>query len=278
MNHEVAMFLSHLPLDTPVYKYDDFPNLENLPSRSSTEDTFVVIKNITAESLEDFGQRLKQRANFAPSLELLILMSPSLPHELASRRFDFLFMDLGRQMNLQARIHQCGSAGFKRPDREKQADASYKPKHAGRLGPSIVVETAYSQATRRLQKDIMWWLNDPCRNVRQGITIDIQSHHTIVIRSWIPALNPAAEEYRSGGNLVRMPSSPINDQTVILKRNKDTGERTIDGPRLVIPFSSMFRDELPNENKGEGDFVFTAEFLLDELAQIIWDELDDEMA
>jgi hypothetical protein len=145
----------------------------------------------------------------------------------------------------------------------------------------VALEVGFSETTvRKLESDIAWWINGSKGEVRMGITVDIKrGSHSIEIKSWTPAFEPSLRKIyitAGGGQVIdrriKDPPPPRMTQRILITRGKDGSSPTIIGGPLTIPFHTLLLDE-PGE--GEGDFVFTAEMLLHDLAEPVWDAIYD---
>lgn len=274
------MFLAHLPPDTPVYCYRDHRDLETLPTSDSIGDSFVVVTKIPPAVFERFSERLPGRADYSPSLQLLIVKMPSQPHEEAASYFEIMLAHLAIQMKVCRKISFCGATRVEGPDREKQADRSFKPRHEGREWPTVALEIGYSESRMKLEKDSIWWINASQGQVRQTISIDIKrGTGNIEIISRVPAVPILPRQLRvslRGRHIFTQPTgqlpAPQINHKITIKRGRGGADPVITGGDLTVPFATLLLDE-PGE--GEGDFVITADALLHELAERIWDAIDD---
>lgn len=113
-----------------------------------------------------------------------------------------------------------------------------------------------------------------------GVTIDIKRRSPCIeIKSWIPAFNLSLDsEYVSvsGRQVIKRHANdlppPDVAQRVLFKRGRDGSCHATEGEDLIIPFRTLL---LAEPGEGEGDFVLTAEMLLHNLAERVWDAIDD---
>ncbi|KAJ5562801.1 hypothetical protein N7535_002752 [Penicillium sp. DV-2018c] len=274
-------FLEHLPPDTPVYHYDRQCVIECLLPPYSAEDRFIVIKHLPPEIFAKCEEELPQRCDYSPPLQILIIKIPSQPHEEAAVSFEAMIVEIAKKMQVFRRLACCGATRIHTPDRSKQADRSWKPAHQGREFPTVALEVGFSETTNaKLEKDIAWWINGSKGEVRMGVTVDIKRRSgCIEIKSWTPAFESSLHlDYvtESGRHVVKrhvdnLPPPRIA-QRVLFQRGRDGSGPTIEGEGLTIPFHTLLLDE-PGE--GERDFVLTAEMLLHDLAERVWDAIDD---
>lgn len=272
--------LAHLPSGTPVYYYNQQCAMGSLLPPYSVEDSFIVLKHFPAEILAEYGEQLPGRCDYLPLLQTLIITIPSQPHEEAACSFGAMIAMLAQEMNVNRRIAKCGATLVDTPERNKQADRSWKPARQGREFPTVALEVGFSETTLKLERDIGWWINGSKGEVGMGITIDIKrGSHSIEIKSWTPAFEPSLRNVyvTAGGRRVidrhiENPPPPRMTRKILITRGRDGSSPTIKGGPLTIPFHTLLLDE-PGE--GEGDFVFTTEMLLHDLAEPIWDAIDD---
>ncbi|KAL3712254.1 [4Fe-4S] proteins maturation [Talaromyces marneffei ATCC 18224] len=278
-----SAFLAYLPPDTPVYHYEKQADLGSLFPPFSVEDRFVVLKHVPPKVLEKHEGRLPGRCNYSPLLRILIITMPSLPHEEAASSFEIMMVTLFKEMRVYRRIYLCGATRVDTPNRKKQADRSWKPTRQHRKFPTVALEVRFSETTAKLERDIAWWINESKGEVKMGITIDIKprSGH-IEVKSWTAAFESLSSHVYITANGRQVLDRHINHlppprmtHRILLKRGINGAGPTIEGGDLVIPFRSLLLDE-PGE--GEGDFVITADTMLRDFAERIWDGIDDAEA
>jgi hypothetical protein len=274
-----CMFLAHLPSDTPVHRYDKKSTIESLSPQYSVEDRFVVLKDFPSETLAKLDEQLNGRCDYSPSLQILIITMPSLPHEEAASSLDIMIGTLAKEMKVYRRIKNCGSTTIETPDRSKQADRSWKPARSQRKFPTVVLEVGFSEITAKLERDIAWWINKSKGEVKLGLTIDIKISGSIEIKSWTPAfmLSPSHVYITASGRPVvdrriSDPPPPRMTQRIFITRGRDSYNPTIKGGDLIIPFHALMLEQ-PGE--GEHDFVLTTELLLQDLAERVWVVIDE---
>lgn len=278
-----GMFLAHLPSGTPVYCYSKQCAIGSLVPPYSVEDSFIVLKHFPAEILAEDEERLPGRCDYSPTLQILIITMPSQPHEEAASSFESMVVMLAQEMNVNRRIAKCGATRVDTPERNKQADRSWKPARQRREFPTVALEVGFSETTLKLESDIAWWINGSKGEVGMGVTIDIKrGSHSIEIKSWSPAFEPSlcniyitAGGRQVAGRRMENPPPPQMTRRILITRGRDGSSPTIKGEPLTVPFHTLLLDQ-PRE--GEGDFVFTAEMLLHDLAEPIWDAIDDAEA
>ncbi|KOS40617.1 hypothetical protein ACN38_g8528 [Penicillium nordicum] len=204
---------------------------------------------------------------------------PSLPHEEAASSFEVMIVTLAKEMSVYRRIMKCGATRVDTPERNKQADRSWQPVLQVSKFPTVALEVSFSETTLKLERDIAWWINGSKGEVRMGITIDIKrGSHSIEIKSWTSTLEPSLRNIHitAGSRQVidrsiKNPPPPRMTQRILITRGRDGSSPTIQGESLTIPFHTLLLDGL---GEGEGDFVFTAEMLLHDLAEPVWNAID----
>ena len=270
-------FLEHLPPDTPVHSYDRQCVIERILPPYSVKDRFVVIKDFPPEQFDKDEEDLPRYCDYSRPVQILIIKMPSQAHEEAAASFEKMITMIANDMQVIRRIAFCGATRVSTPDRDKQADRSWKPRRQARKFPTVVLEVGFTETTAKLEQDIAWWINESRGEAGMGITVDIKGSGCIDIKSWIPAFDPSLQrDYvtasgRHVNNTDNLPPPQVA-QTVLFKRGGDDSGPTIEGEGLTIPFHTLFLDE-PGE--GERDFVLTSDMLLLHLAECVWDAIDD---
>ena len=268
-------FLSHLPPDTPIIHYDPQLNLESLvPPNSLPYDYFVVIKAFPSDLLGKLDEKLPGRIDYSFSSQTLILKMSAEPHEQAADRFGILLGHLAIQMNVFRRINCMASTLVRGHDRAKQADRAWlpEPRQQEKQIPTVALEVGYSQTSAKLENDIKWWLNEANGRMKMGITIDIKrGSGNIEIKSWVPTRPFPRHAYITAHQRQVVDryydQQPQVSQRILVKKGKNGQPPTITGGDLVIPFKYLFLIE-PGE--GEGDFIFTEDMLLHDIADFVW--------
>ncbi|KAJ9491316.1 hypothetical protein VN97_g1952 [Penicillium thymicola] len=116
----------------------------------------------------------------------------SQPHEQAACKFDAMINSFADEIKVSRRLTSYGATRIDTPERNKQADRSWKPTRKRRKFPMMALEVNVSETTTKLEKDIAWWINGLEGEVRIGITIDIKRRSgCIEIESWTPAFDPS---------------------------------------------------------------------------------------
>jgi hypothetical protein len=275
----VDVFLAHLPSDTPVYCYNEQYALDTLfPPHPLLEDFIVVIKNFPLTKFDELEERLLGRIEYSTTLEIIIITMPGQPHEEAVFGFAGLLAVLAHDMRVNRKIAKMGSTRIDLPDRKKQADCSWAPAFQGRQFPTVALEAGYSETAAKLKSDMERWIQDSRGQVKMGITIDIKrGSDNIEIKSWVPApLQPplkvsitASQRQVVDRRVKQRPTLQVT-QTILIKRVAN-GNHHVEGGNFIIPFETLM---LAEPGEGEGDFVFTTEVLLDELAELVWAAID----
>lgn len=275
-NTAACLFLADLPPETPVHRgYSDTWLARDLPLQSS-EDYFAVFTNVEKSIIDT--DNLPGRLDYSVPLRILVLKTTGPIHEEAAGRFDAMLTAIALEMGVFRRISFRGATRSETPGRAKEADRSWAPRYlreqAERQWPSVALEVGHSESTPKLHRDIAYWINYSNGQVKQGITIDIKNSRAITIASWEPSYTPMTTVVtRSGRSSAPSADSrppPIKTQEINVLRGK--GERTIRGGDLVIPHSNLL--ETVPETEQQRDIVFTAEILLEDIAEFVWDAID----
>ncbi|CRG84439.1 hypothetical protein PISL3812_01725 [Talaromyces islandicus] len=274
-NTAASLFLADLPPETSVHRgYSETWLRRNLPPQSS-DDYFVVFTDVERGIID--MDNLPGRLDYSVSLQILILKVTGLIHEQAASQFDSLLTVIASEIGVRRRISFRGATRTETPDRDKEADRSWSPRHlpgqAAQQWPSVALEVGYSQSTQKLHRDIAYWINYSNGQVKQAITIDIKNSGAITIASWAASYTPTTTVVtKSGRNSTPSADSrppPIKAQEIKITRER--GRPAIEGGDLVIPHSSMFGSIPEIEPR---DFIFTAEMLLEDFAEFVWEAID----
>ncbi|KAK2814017.1 hypothetical protein FQN50_000421 [Emmonsiellopsis sp. PD_5] len=250
-------FVKGLPSDTGEYNYPGFKHLEEFIAQH--ESLFVIFNGVSPEEFEKHQDHFPRRLDYSPSLQLLILNIPVLPHEEAVGVFGALVGSKAVEMSIRNKIYFRGSTLSTSPGRRKEPDSSWSPRPnpPGRSldWPTVVLEVGFSESSEKVKRDISWWLHESKGNVLLGITIDIKRPSgNIYITSW-----------ERGGMPTRLHPNPEPRPMQEIKISRNPTSLT--GDDLVIPFHQMM---LRNPGPREGDFVFTKNELQD-LAEGVWE-------
>ncbi|OKL56614.1 hypothetical protein UA08_08144 [Talaromyces atroroseus] len=275
MEESTNAFLAHLPPDTPYYQYAGMGQLEDLPSNTD----FVVITEIAPDTV-DSTERFPGRVNYSPTLRILILKMVNEVHEIAAEKFVVMLAILTERMAVRRRITNRGATRTETPGRCKEADRSWAPAYeCGQTyleWPTVALEVGSSESKAKLEKDIAWWINGSKGEVRQGIVINIQkASSSIYITSWMPAhdsSNPTTGGSRSRPLNVTREQPPRLIQSITINHGKNGKPATLKGGTLTIPAGHLLNDP----TSATGDFIFTEEILLEDIAKPIWAAIDAE--
>lgn len=113
-----------------------------------------------------------------------------------------------------------------------------------------------------MKSDAAYWLNRSSGDALTVVTIDIKRSGDIYITQW---RRPAVTNQRPDPE----PEEAVEEIKIF--RGKSGQAARITGGELRIRFQHMM---LRDPGPGEGDFVFTRDELLDDLAEAIWWGLD----
>jgi hypothetical protein len=274
-NTAASLFLADLPPETPVHRgYSKTWLMRNRPPQLS-DSYFVVFTNVEKGIIDT--DNLPGRLDYSVPLKTLILKMPGLIHEEAAGRFDSMLGNAASEIGVWRLISFRGATRSETPDRDKEADRSWAPRYlrgqAARQWPSVALEVGYSESTQKLHRDIAYWINYSNGQVKQAITIDIKNSGAITIASWVASYTPTTTVVtQSGRNSAPSADSrppPIKTQEIKISRGR--GNPTIQGGDFVIPHSSLFG--LASEIEPR-DFIFTAEMLLQDFAEFVWEAID----
>jgi hypothetical protein len=253
--------------------------METLFLSYSVEDRFAVVKNFPHEIFAKYEEGFPGRCDYSITYQTLIIKRLSLPHEEAASSFDIMMITIAKNMKVRGQLACRGATNADTATRTKQADRSWGPRRAPRGFPTVALEIGVLVSTAKLEKDIAWWINESNGEVRLGITIDIKSSGRIEIKSWIPASEPSSHPSYVTAGACNIIDRSTNDfppprvyQRVFFKRGKDDSNPTIEGEGLIIPFQDLL---LEQPGQGEGDFVFPAQMLLDDVVERVWWAIDD---
>ncbi|KAI2722764.1 hypothetical protein CBS147332_3693 [Penicillium roqueforti] len=268
-------FLEHLPLDTPVYSYNRQCPMESVFPPSSVKDRFIVVKNFPPDVFSQH-EELPRLCDYSRLFQILIIKMSSGPHEDAATNFNYMIMALAQDMSVRRQLRSWGSTRVDTSDRRKMAANGWGPRGPPRGFPTVALEVGFPGPTVKLENDIAWWINGSNGDVRIGITIDIQDSDSIEVKSWTAFEPPPHSNYTTASGR-RVFDGGTNDppprvvQRVFFKRGRDGAGPTVEGKGITLPFRDVLLDT-PGE--GEGDFVLTSQKLLEDLAELIWDTID----
>lgn len=249
-----------LPATTPICRYQgieqclrSFELEVERCNREGHRDVYVVVSDVDERSFrecfENSGERRLTTSwetyNFIS--HTVILKMTSTIHDVAHRIFCRVFEDWARQAT--SLLIPTGAAKVVESTRAKRPDSSWKPEVPG-LGkdgkwPTIIVEAAWTESSRKLAQDIDFWLRDSNDQVNVALSIridnekirpngDVKKQAKISIQRWI------LYETRNG-------SFVKPDQTMEIVRDPALEEHRISGS-LNIPFKDVFdREKRANE-------------------------------
>lgn len=260
-------FLAHLPPDTPEYRYHDFSSLIKVADgeydrfqRHDSSSPYVIFTDISPQEVDD-NDKFPGRVDYSPPLRTLVLTMVSMPHEEGSCLFGQIIGRKAAEMKIHRLLSFRGATRSKAPDRNKEADSSYGPRKLpnGRTAewPTVAVEVGFSETSAKLRSDASYWLNRSSGAVLTAITIDIKRSGNIYIIRWRRSAHAGAEVEAV--------------QEIKIYRGKGGQAADLMGGELIIPFKHMM---LREPESGEGDFIFTRDDLLHDLADAIWWGMD----
>lgn len=191
-----------------------------------------------------------------PHRLILVKMKPR-THAFTHRSFGDLVHGKLLDMNIKALgLVPFGSAHIQGKERIKRADEIYQPtrlpKRRTKHWPSFVVEVGYSDAQRKLQGDVDWWMNESSGDVKSVVTIATdRTCKEITICQW----NRMGEIYRN-----------------VLSQDGERDVRASNQDPLVIAFDDLF---LRRPSGIEKDIIIPVDELKD-FAEDIW-EIESEV-
>ncbi|KAJ5188883.1 hypothetical protein N7491_005204 [Penicillium cf. griseofulvum] len=225
---------------------------------------WVLFANVNQQTFSrDFlnsdNEILQRCWNSYDSLENLILvnMSASRPHEVATRQFERHFLKSLEPMRLDNAVQTFGSATCVAPDGSaKQPDCQYLPRKLprgrGKKWPSVVVESGFSESPSKFMSDARYWLTRSNREVQTVFTIRIgRSNPEIIIESW------------------KLVDDRVKRQQQIKVHKGENKHIYVWGHSLILGFSDVFLR--PASLARETDIRFD-DHILKEFAEMVWDE------
>ena len=195
---------------------------------------------------------------------LIVKFIVSIVHEVAHRRFVWIFMRKAVSTGFCKDFTDIGRTRFSGIGSEKEADTSLIPtsRTPGTGWPTVVFECGVLESLERQRVDARWWLENSKGEVGTAIVVATSKQtRSLHVEIW---------------ELVDMPDPDItraNPDPFITGVVTKTGEgdivgEVVTGAPLKISFKkTMLRD--PDDTRGEHDFVFD-EKDFKEVAQIAW--------
>ncbi|KAL3448263.1 hypothetical protein BJX65DRAFT_69115 [Aspergillus insuetus] len=183
---------------------------------------------------------------YDPLLELLLVQMPSKLHDCAGEAFNNHFvLALGRIGMFQTML-AWGTGRHRAPLGNKEADKAWGPIRgpSGRNmdWPTLVVETAFSETSSKLQSDVRYWERAAAGDVNLIITLRVaRNHPEIIIEKWgtnaqgkaqseqkitirmlngKPKISPRAPMvFEFERVFLRRPTTPREQRNVVLREN-----------------------------------------------------------
>ncbi|CAG8888652.1 unnamed protein product [Penicillium egyptiacum] len=262
-------FLGDLaPSVLPVYQYRDREQLLNTikqavatASKATTSEWFLIkrVNNsiFTSEFLLAKEGPFASWSSYDAQLDRVLLrVTKSKAHEVASEIFQVLLYDAIKPMGMDRSLDPTGSATHHAAIGAKEADKAWQPfrlpRGRSKDWPSVVLEVAFSESRDKLQSDIRYWLRASGGDVKVVITLQINQHSpNITIEDW------GTQGDKSVNHL---------HQTVQISRKGS--KITTTGSPLVIEFEKLFlRPPIePRERNiqiDDGELQFLAEKVWD---------------
>ncbi|WEW54622.1 hypothetical protein PRK78_000042 [Emydomyces testavorans] len=267
MQEERRRFLEYLPPDTHEYNYPGPQGTQAIIDQEfDNHSPFVIITNISPSEFEQLENHLPGRLDYSYALHTLLLKLSYAPQEEAADNFGGLVYSKARDMDVNRNMRFRGATDSATPDRKKQPDRSWGPRHLfqGRTAnwPTVALEVAFSESREKVKRDMAWWLHQSKGAVLRAISIDIKRPSgNIYITSWERGTMPTRNHPYPDPRVV---------QEVKIFRPKQGQSPRVTGDALVIPFQHL---TLRAPAEGEGDFIFTRDELL-EIAEDVWITMD----
>ncbi|KAJ5529140.1 hypothetical protein N7527_002533 [Penicillium freii] len=228
------------PSVLPVYQYRDREQLLNTIKQAvaaaskATTSEWCLIERVsglifTSEFLPaKEGLSASWCSYDAQSDRVLLRITKSKPHEVASGIFHTLLHDAIKPMGMDRSLCPTGGATHYAAIGAKEADQAWQPlrlpRGRSKDWPSVVLEVAFSESREKLQSDIRYWLRASGGDVKVVITLQIdQRSPNVTIENWGTQGNESVNHLH---------------QTVQISRKGS--KITTTGSPLVIEFEKLF--------------------------------------
>ncbi|WEW59049.1 hypothetical protein PRK78_004517 [Emydomyces testavorans] len=261
-------FLHCLPHGTREYTYQGKAamarairdeGIQFMEDKTGSKSQFIVFSSVPQALLQqDSDLRF---VDYHIYLQILVIKMPAASHEEASARLNLCLVSRLLQWGIQNDLHLLGATTVHGSQRDKCPDRSYRPvnlpPNRSTHWPTLVVETGYSESGPKLSEDAAWWLNESNGDVQIVITIKIERKSRKLI----------LDRWERVARLTRR--NPVRNaivQRVTVYPTQERPARVVGGP-LILPFSKIF---LRNPVGQEGDFTFSDNELIENLANSVW--------
>ncbi|PKY07531.1 hypothetical protein P168DRAFT_316031 [Aspergillus campestris IBT 28561] len=190
---------------------------------------------------------------------LLVRVTKSPAHEIASMTFNAVFMEAVEPTGLKRSLIQIGSTTHFASLGAKEPDQAWRPHRLppsrSRDWPSAVIEVAYSETEAKLGSDVRFWMRASGGDVKVVLTLRIDRQQPkIRIEKWVSSNNTNTRYHL--------------DQNITISKSKNHHIILSNAP-LTIGFEELFLR--PASIPRERDIGVDAE-KLQYLATEIWDE------
>lgn len=167
---------------TSEYPYQGIQHCRDIVYKEAAESKhpYVIFSNIDEQTfLHDFDDEQSYLySDFFPQLQVLLAKMPATQATEGAHLgiHNTLIMRLAA-MNIRHQLRSLGRTDVMTPSRIKQPTQSYKPRQipASRSTqwPSVLIQSAYSEAESKLASDARWWLNASGGEVETVLTISV---------------------------------------------------------------------------------------------------------
>ncbi|PLB40005.1 uncharacterized protein BDW47DRAFT_123950 [Aspergillus candidus] len=190
---------------------------------------------------------------------LLVRMTKSPAHEIASMTFNAVFLEAVEPTGLKRSLTQFGSTTHFASLGAKEPDQAWRPRRLppsrSQDWPSAVIEIAYSETEAKLGSDVRFWMRASGGDVKVVLTLRIDRHQPrIRIEKWVSGSKTNTRHHL--------------DQSIIISKSKNNQIIPTNAP-LTIGFEELFLR--PASIPRERDIEVDAE-KLQYLATEIWDK------
>ncbi|KAL3476539.1 hypothetical protein BJX99DRAFT_258284 [Aspergillus californicus] len=235
----------------------DHERAVNREIKSGIASDGILVSNVHASNFENELFETNIWSAYDPRSNLLLLRMPLPPHESAASSFEIAFFaSIAAVGQGRSSLTKLRSTPFTCHRGTRQADGAWKPKRTRQHWPTIVLEVGNTESTRKLHRDVEFWLEGSNGEVKRVFAIKIhQRERKVTIEKWMR--NPAVD-------------APIQleQQIVVSEKNRRT---VVDNAPLTIAFEDVFRRPPAGPVETNNIIQLTADDLRD-LAEEVWEE------